>query len=371
MFLSDSALPVFVTGSPVGTNYFQICTDTGVFPINNQPCVKFNQFTLTGRVFNGIPFDLTKAYYIRDAAGAGTVDVFGKTSSTSATASYSVSGAGLTTTIMSKQVANGNLFASIPFAAGITLPASVTITATDPPKSPTALSSNLVDLVSISSAVYNAAAQSLTINAASSDQRAPLPTLTETGLGILVNGALTVTGVVAPPATVTVTSSKGGTDTAIVSPGISAAPPVTRAPNDFDGDGKTDIAIWRPTDGFWYILNSSNGTVTQTPWGIGSLGDVPVPGDYDGDLKTDDAIWRPGDGFWYIKRSSDGVVTQTQFGIGSLGDVPVPGDYDGDGKTDIAIWRPGDGFFYILRSSDGVVTQTQWGTVGDIPLSMK
>ena len=60
-----------------------------------------------------------------------------------------------------------------------------------------------------------------------------------------------------------------------------------------------------------------------------------------------------GDGIWYILRSSDGVVTATPWGTGTLNDAPVPGDYDGDGKTDIAVWRPGDGMWYILRSSDG------------------
>ncbi len=73
------------------------------------------------------------------------------------------------------------------------------------------------------------------------------------------------------------------------------------------------------------------------------------------------AVWRPGDGRWYILRSSDGGVTTTQWGAGSLNDVPVPGDYDGDGKTDMAVWRPGDGKWYILRSSDGGVTAHPMG----------
>ena len=99
---------------------------------------------------------------------------------------------------------------------------------------------------------------------------------------------------------------------------------------------------------------------------------LPPTADFDGDGKTDLTVWRPGDGVWYIIRSSDGGVIQTQWGTGTLfpdPDVPVPGDYDGDGKTDIAVWRPGDGYWYILRSSDGGVTQTQWGTLGDIPIN--
>jgi len=54
---------------------------------------------------------------------------------------------------------------------------------------------------------------------------------------------------------------------------------------------------------------------------------VPVPGDYDNDAKTDIAVWRPSDGNWWIQRSSDGGVTVTQWGLGSMGDVPLKSKY--------------------------------------------
>ena len=57
-------------------------------------------------------------------------------------------------------------------------------------------------------------------------------------------------------------------------------------PSDYDGDGTTDIAVFRATTGEWFILNSSTGSLTTAAWGAPALGDTPVPAEYDGDRKT-------------------------------------------------------------------------------------
>jgi hypothetical protein len=133
---------------------------------------------------------------------------------------------------------------------------------------------------------------------------------------------------------------------------------------DFDGDGKSDIGVYR--DGNWYIRRTSDGGLTSVGWG-GLPQDKLVAGDYDGDGKIDVAIYR--DGNWAIIRSSDGGITGVGWG-GLAQDKPVPADYDGDGKTDIAVYR--DGTWYIIRSSDGGVTQMDWGGVAqDIPLTRR
>jgi glucose/arabinose dehydrogenase len=133
------------------------------------------------------------------------------------------------------------------------------------------------------------------------------------------------------------------------------------APFDFDGDGKTDIAVYRLNEGNWYILKSGNSANQVQQWGAAT--DRIVPGDYDGDRRTDFAVFRPSEGNWYIIQSSTG--TGMLQGWGQDGDVPVPGDYDADGKTDIAVFRPSEGNWYIRNSGGGPVTLQQWGQAGD------
>ena len=97
-------------------------------------------------------------------------------------------------------------------------------------------------------------------------------------------------------------------------------------PADFDGDGKTDYCVWRNfaagTTGTWYWLNSSTGVFNALNFGTGGIfgvGDQPVPGDYDGDGKTDQAVWRPGTGTFYVNRSTAGFIGVA---FGTSGDTP-------------------------------------------------
>jgi hypothetical protein len=133
---------------------------------------------------------------------------------------------------------------------------------------------------------------------------------------------------------------------------------------DFDGDGRADLAVFRPSTGAWLIVRSSASTGLTQTWGGG--GDIPVPRDYDGDGKTDIAIFRPATGAWWIINSSTGIGSAYTFGGG--GDVPVPEDYDGDGKADVAIFRPATGAWYIVRSSNQSGIVTTWGGGGDVPV---
>jgi hypothetical protein len=139
------------------------------------------------------------------------------------------------------------------------------------------------------------------------------------------------------------------------------APDDKLVPGDYDGDGATDAAVFR--NGVWYILNSSNNSMTAVNFGAGT--DKPIPADYNGDGRTDLAVFRPSNGTWYFLTSGSNQFSAAQFGIAE--DVPLPEDYDGDEKADLAVFRPSQGNWYILRSSDNGFRGITWGLSTDKP----
>ena len=128
-----------------------------------------------------------------------------------------------------------------------------------------------------------------------------------------------------------------------------------RAVTDFDGDGTTDKAVFRPSTGQWFVRG---GSPEVTQYGIPD--DIPVPGDYDGNGTTDKAVYRPSTGVWFVQGGSPEATV-----YGAAGDIPVPGDFDGNISTEKAVYRPSTGQWFVRGVNPEI---TQYGAAGDLSM---
>ncbi|HVF30030.1 MAG TPA: VCBS repeat-containing protein, partial [Pyrinomonadaceae bacterium] len=198
-------------------------------------------------------------------------------------------------------------------------------------------------------------------------------------------------------------------------------PELTRhkASYDFDGDGKSDLAVFRPSNSVWYLHRSTAGD-QYIQWGLPS--DKIVAGDANRDGKTDIGVFR--NGAWHAFTSSSNIHLYACLGttgdkpfvqnnyrdmdvtgdvftvrgprtggmrwlVGNTGygncwtnpsqfsffvladevstDKPVSGDFNGDSIPEVGYFR--DGYWY---AADSFLFQAprafQWGLAGDIPV---
>ncbi len=119
-------------------------------------------------------------------------------------------------------------------------------------------------------------------------------------------------------------------------------------PDDFDGDGKTDVGVYQPTDSRFTLYTSSPANNILLQFGQGTLyggHPVPVTGDFDGDGISDVGVYQPTDSRFTLYTSSPANNILLQFGQGTLyggNPIPVTGDFDGDGirRTSASISPP-------------------------------
>jgi hypothetical protein len=141
-------------------------------------------------------------------------------------------------------------------------------------------------------------------------------------------------------------SGSGGFVTSFGGPNLMDIP----VPGDYDGTGHVETAVFRPSTSQWFIMGPAGARVVS--FGAPNLFDIPVPGDYDNVGYAEPAVFRPSTGQWFVLGPNGGRLFGT-FGASNLHDIPVPGDYDGTGHTEMAVFRPSTAQWFVMSPSGG------------------
>ncbi len=142
--------------------------------------------------------------------------------------------------------------------------------------------------------------------------------------------------------------------------GFGAAIP---ASGDFDGDGKPDVAVYLPASGTLVYRASTFGRDVQNVFGpTGTGASIPTPGDYLGTGQTLTTVYLPAQGAFAIRSITGAGNVLAPFGPSNS--IPAPGDYDGDGVTDLAVYIPSSGTMAFRPSGGGPDASLQFGPAG-------
>lgn len=126
---------------------------------------------------------------------------------------------------------------------------------------------------------------------------------------------------------------------------------------DWDGDGRSDIGLYNPATGSFYLKNALGGGAANYAFKFGPAGRnwVPLSGDWDGDGRTTIGLYDPANGAFHLRNSLGGGVASASFRFGPAGRnwIPLSGDWDGDGRTTIGLYDPSSGAYHLRNSLSG------------------
>jgi allophanate hydrolase subunit 1 len=138
---------------------------------------------------------------------------------------------------------------------------------------------------------------------------------------------------------------------------------ITAPHDDFAGLGKSQLAVFRPSNAQWFALGTS-GTQSLGGFGVTKLADIPAPGDYAGLGHIQLGVFRPATSQWFALEAHGGTLLGT---FGASTDIPVPGDYLGLGHDELAVFRPSTSQWFVLSPTGGRLLGS-FGGPGDVPV---
>jgi hypothetical protein len=134
---------------------------------------------------------------------------------------------------------------------------------------------------------------------------------------------------------------------------------------DWNGDGKADVGVYRPTPSKGEFRQLVGTATVAHAWG--RAGDKAVAGDWDGNGRAETGV-RPLGSKAFLLRSASGAV-RTNYNYGLPTDLPLVGDWDGNRSTDLGVYRPSTRQFIMRPPGGGKNMVVVWGAAGDKPIA--
>ena len=133
-------------------------------------------------------------------------------------------------------------------------------------------------------------------------------------------------------------------------------------PADLDRDGRSELAVFRPSEGYWYIRYSpSGGGISEDilQWGVRETShSSPTSTATD---ERPDGLFDPQPGTC-LSLLVDAVHWRCRFPMGRAWRRATFLDFDGDGKTELTVYRPSTGSGSSGSSYGyGVLNIFNWG----------
>ena len=119
---------------------------------------------------------------------------------------------------------------------------------------------------------------------------------------------------------------------------------------DWNGDGFSDLGIFRPETLTWYFDQDLNG-MADAEFQIATMqpGDIPFIGDWDGNGQSTPGYYHPEDGSWHFSQIGDSEHEQV-IDLDTSTGIPIVGDWNGDHKDTIGLYYPENGIVTLWNS---------------------
>ncbi|QUV86159.1 FG-GAP repeat protein [Chloracidobacterium sp. E] len=136
---------------------------------------------------------------------------------------------------------------------------------------------------------------------------------------------------------------------------------------DWTGKGFDSVGVFRR--GVFLLRNTNTSGAPDIIINYGLPTDLPVVGDWDGDGRTTIGAFRPSTGFFFLRNDNSSGNADLSFFYGLANDLPVAGDWDGDGVTTVGIFRAGTFFLRNTNTAGFADVAVGFGQAGDVPLA--